>query len=58
MVKASDTIRHETTIPVGQGVRVAMGPFKGAEGIVMRKGHQLRLVVLLETIMQESIYRH
>ena len=52
MVKGSDTIRHETTIiPIGHKVRVVIGPFKGTEGIVMRKGGESRLVVLVDVIM-------
>lgn len=52
MVKELDTPRHETIIPIGQKVRVVIGPLKGAEGIVMRKGNKSRLVVFMETIMQ------
>ena len=52
MVKASDKIRYETAILIGQKVRVAIGPFKGIEGIVIQKGNKSRLVVLVDTIMQ------
>ena len=46
------TVRAEKEIPLGQRVRVMIGPFKGTEGMVKRVGSRSRLVVLIESIMQ------
>ena len=52
LVAESDTVRAEKEIPVGQRVRVMIGPFKGIKGVVRRVGSRSRLVVLIESIMQ------
>ena len=52
LVAESDTVRAEKEIPVGQRVRVMIGPFKGIKGVVRRVGSRSRLVVLVESIMQ------
>ena len=52
LVAESDTVRAEKEIPVGQRVRVMIGPFKGIKGVVKRVGSRSRLVVLLESIKQ------
>ena len=52
MVAKSATVRDEKEIPVGQRVRVMIGPFKGIKGVVKRVGSRSRLVVLIESIMQ------
>ena len=52
LVAESDTVRAEKEIPVGQRVRVMIGPFKGIKGVVKRVGSRSRLVVLIESIMQ------
>ena len=52
LVDESDTVRAEKEIPVGQRVRVMIGPFKGIKGVVKRVGSRSRLVVLIESIMQ------
>jgi len=52
LVAESDTVRAEKEIPVGQRVRVMIGPFKGIKGVVRRVGRRSRLVVLIESIMQ------
>ena len=51
MVEESDTVQSEKEIPVGQKVRVTLGPFKGIEGVVLRSGNRSRLVVVIESIM-------
>ena len=51
MVEKSDTVQNEKEIPVGQKVRVTVGPFKGVEGVAMRAGNQSRLVIVIESIM-------
>ena len=51
MVEESDTVQNENIIPVGQKVRVTVGPFKGIEGVVLRSGNRSRLVVHIESIM-------
>ena len=52
MVAESTTARAEKEIPVGQRVRIMIGPFKGIKGVVKRVGGRSRLVVLMESIMQ------
>ena len=52
LVAESDTVRAEKEIPMGQRVRVMIGPFKGIKGVVRRVGSRSRLVVLIESIMQ------
>ena len=52
LVAESDTVRAEKEIPVGQRVRVMIGPFKGIKGVVRRVGSRSRLVVLIESIMK------
>ena len=52
LVAESATVRAEKEIPLGQGVRVMIGPFKGIKGVVKRVGSRSRLVVLIESIMQ------
>ena len=52
LVAESATVRAEKEIPVGQRVRVMIGPFKGIKGVVKRVGSRSRLVVLIESIMQ------
>jgi len=52
MMAESATVRAEKEIPVGQRVRVMIGPFKGIKGVVRRVGSRSRLVVLIESIMQ------
>ena len=51
MVEESETVQSEKEIPIGQKVRVAAGPFKGIEGVVLRSGNRSRLVVFIESIM-------
>ena len=52
LVAESAIVRAEKEIPVGQRVRVMIGPFKGIKGVVRRVGSRSRLVVLIESIMQ------
>ena len=52
MAAESTTVRAEKEIPVGERVRVIIGPFKGIKGVVKRVGGRSRLVVLMESIMQ------
>ena len=52
MVEASDSIQLEKNIPIGEKVRVIMGPFKGIEGVVARSVKLPKLVVMVETIME------
>ena len=52
LVAESATVRAEKEIPLGQRVRVMIGPFKGIKGVVKRVGSRSRLVVLIESIMQ------
>ena len=52
MVAESTRVRAEKEIPVGERVRVMIGPFKGIKGVVKRVGGRSRLVVLMESIMQ------
>ena len=40
------------SIPAGQRVRVLAGPFKDLEGVVVKQGREMRLVVFFESIMQ------
>ena len=40
------------SIPAGQRVRVLAGPFKDLEGVVVKQGREMRLVVCFESIMQ------
>ena len=51
MVEESLEVQNEKEIPVGQNVRVMVGPFKGIEGVAIRSGNRSRIVVLMETIM-------
>jgi len=51
LMEKSSEAKSEKEIPIGQKVRVKMGPFKGIEGIVLRTGNQSRLVVFMESIM-------
>lgn len=51
MVEESADVRNETKIPIGQQVCVTTGPFKGAEGVVIRTGNRSRLVINVESIM-------
>jgi len=52
MVAESTIVRAEKEIPVGERVRVMIGPFKGIKGVVKRIGSSSRLMVLIESIMQ------
>ena len=52
MVAESTTVWAEKEIPVGQRVRVMIGPFKGIKGVVKRVGSKSRLVVVIGSIMQ------
>ena len=52
LVAESATVRAEKEFPLGQRVRVMIGPFKGIKGVVRRVGSRSRLVVLIESIMQ------
>ena len=51
MIEKSPEVQIEKEIPMGQKVCVTAGPFKGIEGVVLRRGNQSRLVVLIESIM-------
>ena len=51
MVEESETVQSEKEIPKGQKVRVAAGPFKGIEGVVLRSDNQSRIVFVIESIM-------
>ena len=52
LVAESATVRAEKEFPLGQRVRVMIGPFKGIKGVVKRVGSRSQLVVLIESIMQ------
>ncbi len=52
MVDQSDTVQHEDTIPIGNKVKVVVGPFRGMEGTVTKHKNKTRLVVIVDAIMQ------
>ncbi len=53
LVREPDAINGiVAAIPAGQRVRVLAGPFKDLEGVVVKQGREMRLVVFFESIMQ------
>ena len=53
LVREPDAVNgNVTSFPAGQKVRVLAGPFKDLEGVVVKEGREMRLVVFFESIMQ------
>ena len=53
LVREPDAVnRTVSSLPAGQKVRVLAGPFKDLEGVVVKQGREMRLVVFFESIMQ------
>ena len=53
LVREPDAISGTVaTIPAGQRVKVLAGPFKDLEGVVVKQGREMRLVVFFDSIMQ------
>lgn len=54
IVDLSDTIQHEEEIPLGEKVKVVVGPFRGLEGKVIQRKNRTRLVIVIDAIMQAA----
>jgi len=53
LVREPDSVnRTVSSLPPGRKVKVLAGPFKDFEGVVVKQGRDMRLVVFFESIMQ------
>jgi len=54
VVEAGDSVELFPAIQVGRRCRIAGGPLKGVEGVVVRQGHRYRMYLSVSTLGQSA----